>query len=1123
MALRMMRPDGIERAERARRLRRSVPAELRSWPQFVDWRYEPKPTKVDPNHQTKVPHIAEAGGQLRRAKSTCGNEAHRRQGGCDCAQRTWRSFDQAVATYVARTDVNGIGFVLSVGDPFGGIDLDDCIDPDTGQIAEWARTIVDSFASYAEISPSGTGIRILLEARMPDRQEARDKVMPQAGRKCGPIEAYSHARFLTLTGDHLEGTPATIERRQEELDDFLERYLPSPQKRPAVRPQVADGTFAPPAFTLNDEALLAKIRASDQATKFDALYHGDLDGKPSESEARMALLSILAWWTKDSDQVDRLFSASGRDQSKWGRLRDFEIAKALAFVGPDGYNPNGRAGSNDRANSSAEGDRLDNRAAETPTRPEVIISGRHLRELTADTVNVLAEANTPPVILQRSGQLVRMRVHEDGRPVLEAHTEHTLRERAAKIADWLKLIKEASKGEDEPTFRRVPSGPPLEVIRNLMAAPEWLFPAVTSITQAPALRPDGSILSQPGYDAATRLIYAPAEGLRVPRIPDHPTAEDRAAALATLDDVLVDFPFDGDEGKSASKAHTLALLLTAIARPAIAGHVPMAIITAPESGTGKGLLANLVAIIATGNEQQAISAPDKESEWRDSIFSALREGPAFVMLDNLRGALSAPALEMALTATTYKQRVKGFSYDEAVPQRAVWVATGNNLQLAGDMPRRCYRIWLDAKQPRPERRNGFKHPHLLQYARARRGQLLAALLTLARAWWADGCPEYCIPAMGSFEDWARIVGSILAHAGVKGFLSNVEDMYAEADPKRSQWAAFFAAWYETYRDERKTTAAIAADIVGAEDVASKYHALREVVPETLAGELASTGKFTRRLGYELRSQAERRYETEDGGEVWLTHGGQDTRLRAICWRVFRKSGPTPQPDPERDETQAQNHHSQTSDLNSSGSMQTLRVMTSDGWGDSGEVQSAMVALRDARNDRDTYSDHSSSLAPVVVEQTASMLSPASDGQRRHAQDARDQEVREKILALAQEMRWPSVPLKPPASVAAGESAWRRFVAAAGPDQLAQARDELERLSAQADQANVVSQAAIGLTGLHPKKGASDAAPGGQLGQQSDNPTTKNDAPAAAPPAPAAAERRPTLLQVARVSPWEAHQ
>ncbi len=106
---------------------------------------------------------------------------------------TWTTFDAVVEAY-GRGGFDGIGFVLSENDPFVGIDLDHCRDKETGVIEAWALDAVSSFDSYAEVSPSGTGVRIFIKGKL-----------PPGGRKSGGVEVYESGRYLTVTGRTLEG------------------------------------------------------------------------------------------------------------------------------------------------------------------------------------------------------------------------------------------------------------------------------------------------------------------------------------------------------------------------------------------------------------------------------------------------------------------------------------------------------------------------------------------------------------------------------------------------------------------------------------------------------------------------------------------------------------------------------------------------------------------------------------------------------------------------------------------------------------------------------------------------------------------------------------------------------
>src|SRR5262245_14624283 len=115
--------------------------------------------------------------------------------------RTWASHAAALEFSENYEDA-GQGFVLSARDPYVGIDLDACVDREPGEVAPWAREIVEALRSYTEVSPGGAGLHIWLRG-----------TLPAGGRRRGTVEMYDRERYLTVTGRHLAGTPETIEER----------------------------------------------------------------------------------------------------------------------------------------------------------------------------------------------------------------------------------------------------------------------------------------------------------------------------------------------------------------------------------------------------------------------------------------------------------------------------------------------------------------------------------------------------------------------------------------------------------------------------------------------------------------------------------------------------------------------------------------------------------------------------------------------------------------------------------------------------------------------------------------------------------------------------------------------
>jgi hypothetical protein len=280
-----------------------------------------------------------------------------------------------------------------------------------------------------------------------------------------------------------------------------------------------------------------------------------------------------------------------------------------------------------------------------------------------------------------------------------------------------------------------------------------------------------------------------------------------------------------------------------------------------------------------------MTAPAGDEEFRKKITATLLSGTTLIVLDNVEGPLLASSLAAALTADTWSDRILGQSAMVTLPQHVTWVATGNNLQLGGDLARRCYWIRLDAHTSRPWQRTGFRHPDLLGWVSAQRGDLVHALLTLSQAWYHAGQPAAVTPILGSFEAWTRTIGGILTHVGVPGFLANLGDLYAQVDEGDSgQWTAFLHAWLTTYGERLIAVAELT------EDLLVEGSAVRDVLPDDLADSLPTrdgeTGRFRRKLGHALRQRVERRFGEED---VYLARS-EDRHKKVALWRVRRGRG-----------------------------------------------------------------------------------------------------------------------------------------------------------------------------------------------------------------------------------------
>lgn len=498
----------------------------------------------------------------------------------------------------------------------------------------------------------------------------------------------------------------------------------------------------------------------------------------------------------------------------------------------------------------------------------IMITGHDLHHLTERSITALKNWNQPPKLFHRAGGIVRIILDEAGRPVISTANEFTVRWALEESADWMR--------ETKADF--IPVYPPLDVVRNLMQEPTLKLPPLKGTIEIPTLRADGSIILDPGYDERTGLFYAPDPDLVIPVVPDPPTRREVKAAVELLQEIFIDFPFIDD----ASRANTIATLITPILRPMIRGPVPLALFDKPAAGTGSSLLAEVVSLIVTGRDAAMMTAPTRDEEWAKQIAAVLIAGRSVAVFDNVDVVLKIAALASILTTSTYEGRLLGQPGVITLAHRTVWMAAGINLQLGGDMPRRCYWVRMDAHAAQPWKRTGFKHPELKDWVTANRGRIIAAILTLCRSWVRAGAPlPTKIPIMGNFEAWSRAVGGILQHCGVSAFLGNMDEMCEETDNEGPVWEAFFERWYDIWGEKPVLVSTVADYLKNVDHVAPVEKQLLSVLPDAVADAWSQPGKFSRKLGSEL---AHRNGQMFYNG-LRLEKGG--TFRRYMTWIVKR--------------------------------------------------------------------------------------------------------------------------------------------------------------------------------------------------------------------------------------------
>jgi putative DNA primase/helicase len=278
----------------------NIPSELKKFIQWVVWARERQHGKL-----TKVPYNANKGKTKTRASTD--------------DPKTWASYDQACRLLSRSKGYNGLGFVFSKNDPFIGLDWDHVRDPVTGVIDEKILTEeILPLGSYAEVSPSGTGVHVIGIGAVPGDR-----------RKIGDREMYHAGRFFTMTGMHIEGTPLTVERvSQDGLDLVYQRMMGALPQRKTVASELRTRDISSPAgcsttpLKMSDDEIITQCLLAKNGDKFRALFErGDISGYKSQSEADMALCGVLIFYTHNATQIDRIFRQSQLYRPRWDDKR----------------------------------------------------------------------------------------------------------------------------------------------------------------------------------------------------------------------------------------------------------------------------------------------------------------------------------------------------------------------------------------------------------------------------------------------------------------------------------------------------------------------------------------------------------------------------------------------------------------------------------------------------------------------------------------------------------------------------------------------------------------------------------------------------------------------------------
>ncbi|CAA9221266.1 DNA repair protein RadA domain protein [uncultured Coleofasciculus sp.] len=405
---------------------------------------------------------------------------------------------------------------------------------------------------------------------------------------------------------------------------------------------------------------------------------------------------------------------------------------------------------------------------------------------------------------------------------------------------------------------------PRTVASQFLQKGRWpQLPRLTGISYIPLLCKDGTVINQPGYHKPTGILlqFDPDE---FPAIPERPTKENAIAALSTLIDWLKEFPFQTKKHRSAA----LSAVLTAVCRKLLK-QAPLHAISATKAGSGKGTLAKGVSILLLDSYAGTIPFTGDSEEFRKKITSFLKSGQPIGLIDNVTGVLGGDVLEMVLTEPFFKDRLLGGNQIPSFSTQTLQLANGNNLRFRPDMTRRTILCVLDSQLENPEHRTFARD--FEEFTHTNRGKLVAAALTILKAYIVAGSPDRKQPKLGSFEGWSDLVRSSLTWLGQPDPVETQAEIAAQ-DDERQTLLALLQSWYDSCMSIPKTAKEVC---LGA--IQTGRGDLRDVLLEIA---LDRKGDISpRKLGYYLRSHC----RSVISGLRFETAGAD--RLGTTRWKV----------------------------------------------------------------------------------------------------------------------------------------------------------------------------------------------------------------------------------------------
>ena len=422
---------------------------------------------------------------------------------------------------------------------------------------------------------------------------------------------------------------------------------------------------------------------------------------------------------------------------------------------------------------------------------EIMTNHGDLERLEFETWNAIKVYNgLNPSYFRYNSKLSTVGIGDFGEAKISILCPRSIQSELAKIAYFY-------EGNGPGKSMKTQVHPPLHVASGLDSSPAMPVPFLHRVVSTPFFNRQGELIVKHGYDPISSCyLYLKDRDGNIGNIPNNPTKKEVSDCIGIVSNHLEGFPF-ADE---ASQTNAISLFFLPFIRDMIDGPTPLHLIEAPEKGTGKGMLAETLLYPFTGSELHSIQVPkSNDDEWRKQIVSSLLPSPQVILFDNIVGKLDNAPLCSLLTQRKWSARILGESRDATFLIVQIFVATGNNCRVEGDMQRRTLLIRLDAKTARPWERSNFKYK-LPDFVKVNRWKIIEAALTLVKYWLNAGAPEKNV-SWGSYEDYARKIGGLVEFLGFKNWNGNTNELRQNDKKELALLDLIRQWWINDYRPE----------------------------------------------------------------------------------------------------------------------------------------------------------------------------------------------------------------------------------------------------------------------------------------------------------------------------------